>query len=134
MPAFAGVYHCSCLLVRGVQECIDGYHWVEDEFYLTTCGGEVIIGSAALLAEEEGMEDYCGDGAGEEGGMFSMEDNDDAIADDAQDDFYCIRMPRESSSRAGTRPVRPVSGGLGGLGALASRMCHIGTHQQEEGH
>ena len=121
---------CGYISLLMLQECIDGYHWVEDEFYLTTCGGEVIIGSAALLAEEEGMEDYCEDGAGEEGGMFSMEDNDDAIADDAQDDFYCIRMPRESSSRASTRPVRPVSGGLGGLGALASQMRHSGTHQQ----
>lgn len=85
---------------------------MEDEFYLTTCGGEVIIGSAALLAEEEGMEDYCEDGAGEEGGMFNMEDNDDAIADDAQDDFYCIRMPRESTN-VGNRRARPVSGRCG---------------------
>ncbi|KAL8593244.1 hypothetical protein ACOMHN_009898 [Nucella lapillus] len=95
------------------QECIEGYHWVEDEFYLTSCGGEVIIGSAALLAEEEGMEDYCEGGGGEAGGgMFAMEDNDDAIADDAQDDFYCIRIPpHRERPVTGPPPVRPVSGG-----------------------
>ncbi|XP_076450617.1 uncharacterized protein LOC143286749 isoform X2 [Babylonia areolata] len=107
------------------QECIEGYHWVEDEFYLTSCGGEVIIGSAALLAEEEGMEDYCDGGGGEGGGMFAMEDNDDAIADDAQDDFYCIRMPPRREGRGtGPPPTRPVSGGSD-LDHILNSLAHF---------
>ncbi|XP_067685563.1 serine-rich adhesin for platelets-like isoform X2 [Haliotis asinina] len=31
---------------------LDGYHWVDDEFYMASCGGEVIIGSTELLTEE----------------------------------------------------------------------------------
>ena len=57
------------------------------------------------------MEDYCEGGAEE--GMFAMEDNDDAIADDAQDDFYCIRMPPRSNRDVGGFPTRPVSGKAG---------------------
>ncbi|XP_025082021.1 uncharacterized protein LOC112556836 isoform X3 [Pomacea canaliculata] len=80
------------------QECIDGYHWVDDEFYLTSCGGEVIIGSATFL--EEGLHGYCEDGAGEEGGLFHSNDDDDEDDNsdhvghmDASDDFFTIRMP-----------------------------------------
>lgn len=101
---------------------MDGYHWVDDEFYLTTCGGEVIIGTTDFLADDDDEDGVFGEnGGGETGGMFAMEDNDDAIADDAQDDFYCIRMPplkeATSTSREGSgseRKVhvasRPVSG------------------------
>lgn len=71
---------------------------MDDEFYLTSCGGEVIIGSATFL--EEGLHGYCEDGAGEEGGLFHSNDDDDEDDNsdhvghmDASDDFFTIKMP-----------------------------------------
>nr|KAG5714787.1 hypothetical protein BaRGS_000275 [Batillaria attramentaria] len=100
------------------HDYVDGYHWVDDEFYLTSCGGEVIIGSSALLEDDD---EDLGEGAGEEGGFFHLQDNDDAIADDAQDDFYCIRIPHRSESKGPHgQQDRPSSGYLESEQVLAS--------------
>lgn len=102
------------------RDYVDGYHWVEDEFYLTSCGGEVIIGSSALL-DEEGLDDFGEGGAGEEGGLFHMDDNDHEIADDAQDDFFCIRIPHQMEGKASfAQKARPSSGYLESEQVLAS--------------
>ncbi|KAH9523976.1 hypothetical protein Btru_047720 [Bulinus truncatus] len=33
-------------------DVIDGYHWVDDEFFLTSCNGEIIVGSGGLAKED----------------------------------------------------------------------------------
>ncbi|ESP01774.1 hypothetical protein LOTGIDRAFT_172421 [Lottia gigantea] len=43
----------DCHLAKSIDDSkrnsMDGYHWEEDDYYLTSCGGEVIIGSDSLL-------------------------------------------------------------------------------------
>ncbi|XP_050418591.2 uncharacterized protein LOC126831974 isoform X2 [Patella vulgata] len=38
------------------RHSMDGYHWEEDDYYLTSCGGEVIIGSNSMLDHEDGSD------------------------------------------------------------------------------
>ncbi|XP_046542915.1 uncharacterized protein LOC124253232 isoform X2 [Haliotis rubra] len=65
---------------------LDGYHWVDDEFYMASCGGEVIIGSTELLAEES------------TNWMDDFEDNDGARCDldtnceIREEEFYEIQV------------------------------------------
>ncbi|XP_071101119.1 serine-rich adhesin for platelets-like isoform X3 [Haliotis cracherodii] len=65
---------------------LDGYHWVDDEFYMASCGGEVIIGSTELLAEES------------TNWMDDFEDNDGATCDldtnceIREEEFYEIQV------------------------------------------
>lgn len=96
---------------------MDGYHWVEDEFYLTSCEGEVVIGSAALL-DEEGLPNYCHDASGDEDREFSVDDKDVGNPEDAQDEFLCLKIPPSGTIDPFSHPPRPLSGTANALAVL----------------
>ncbi|XP_055869443.1 uncharacterized protein LOC106072418 isoform X2 [Biomphalaria glabrata] len=66
-------------------DVIDGYHWVEDEFFLTSSNGEIIIGGSNL-AKEDSFND-----------IFAQNSSFDLNStEDATEEFYRVPLHKKS--------------------------------------
>ncbi|CAL1535861.1 unnamed protein product [Lymnaea stagnalis] len=66
-------------------EAIDGYHWVDDEFILTSCNGDIIIGGSGL-AHDDSYNDIF-----EQSSSFDLNSTEDA-----REEFYQLPVSRIS--------------------------------------
>ncbi|XP_041373996.1 serine-rich adhesin for platelets-like [Gigantopelta aegis] len=85
--------YLPCSLATHSNSVLDGYHWEEDEIFMTSCGGEVIIGNSEMLTT--GCSDWLNESMEENGATCFL---DSGSGGDIHEQFYEIQVNGTSCS------------------------------------
>ena len=91
--------YLPCLSARNSTGVLDGYHWEEEEIFMASCGGEVIIGSREMLSA--GCSDWMNDSIESNGASCFFESGSGA---DVPEQFYEIQVNGGASCSNGRFP------------------------------